>query len=157
MNNRKRIGNTGDRSPAEGSRYVYAGRDETDDPYMEVVCEIYDVPEGEPRFFVYRFDLERFKLLTKDDRRYLVAKAWRPNWPHSFTAYDEWFHKDLEAVAESCGTTLTKLRQCFCSEDPLERAFAWCCVGDYHGFENLDSYPLHLTEAELEARYADES
>jgi len=157
MHGKKHIGNLGDVNPVHGSRYVYAPQEKTDDPYMEVVCEIEDVPEGEPNFLVYGFDLERFQLLEKDNHLYLVVQAWEPDWPYPLATYDEWFHEDLGVIAECCGTSLKELRRCFCSADAMERAFAWCCVGDYHGFENLDSYARKLTKAELEDRYADES
>jgi len=43
----------------------------------------------------------------------------------------------------------------FVSRDPLERAHAWRDVGEYHGFDNLDEYPLTLTREEVQARYTD--
>ena len=61
----------------------------------------------------------------------------------------------LSGVASSIGTSLSELRTLFCSDNPLDRATAYRAVGEYHGFENLDSYPLRFdTRAEVEARYA---
>lgn len=36
---------------------------------------------------------------------------------------------------------------------PFDRACAACDVASYHGWANLDSYPLELTVAELRARW----
>jgi hypothetical protein len=45
----------------------------------------------------------------------------------------------------------------FTSSNLCERALAWQAVGDYHGFDDLDSYPLTFkSRAEVEARYAEE-
>ncbi len=54
------------------------------------------------------------------------------------------------------GIEAEELIALFLSDDPCERAQAWRCVGEYHGFDNLDSYPIYFTRAEIEARYADE-
>jgi hypothetical protein len=40
------------------------------------------------------------------------------------------------------------LARAFCSEELHERANAWRAVGEYHGFDNLDSYPLTFTDRE---------
>lgn len=69
-----------------------------------------------------------------------------------------WFADDIEAVAECVGFEdgADGLRRALCSEDPQERAWAWCAVLDYHGWINGDNYPRTLTRAEAEARYAKE-
>ncbi len=54
------------------------------------------------------------------------------------------------------GTTEEALVALFCSEEALERAQAWRMIGEYHGFDNLDSSPLTMTREEAKARYAKE-
>ena len=44
----------------------------------------------------------------------------------------------------------------FFSEKPEIRALANTAVGEYYGYENLDSYPLRLTLAEMKKRYRKE-
>jgi len=39
------------------------------------------------------------------------------------------------------------------SDDLIDRASAYRAIGLFHGFDNLDGYPHHLTESELEAHY----
>ena len=70
--------------------------------------------------------------------------------------YPAWFARDLHSIASSSGQPSDHaFIGMFLSDDPCERAWAWRAVGEYHGFENLDSYPLTLTRAEVEARYKD--
>jgi hypothetical protein len=52
-----------------------------------------------------------------------------------------WFAKSLEGVASYIGQPLDELVLWFLSADLKERARAWEAVGDYHGWENLDSNP----------------
>ena len=59
----------------------------------------------------------------------------------------------LKNIAEFIGMEVDELAEHFCSEDALKRAAAYRAVGDYHGFENLDSYPLTMTRREVKSRY----
>jgi hypothetical protein len=109
------------------------------------------------QFTIYRFSLDRCKVVWDDNpfAVYLVPDGYNPeNWQHALMSYDEWFHDDLASVAESEGSTLAHLREEFCSPDPLARARAYESIGRYHGWENLDSYPLTLSREEVEKRYA---
>jgi hypothetical protein len=40
-----------------------------------------------------------------------------------------------------------------CNGNSVNKAMAWEAIGNYFGFENLDSYPLSLTAEETVARY----
>jgi hypothetical protein len=43
----------------------------------------------------------------------------------------------------------------FVSSEPGQRALAWQAIGEYHGWDNLDSDPLQFTSREeVEQRYA---
>lgn len=62
----------------------------------------------------------------------------------------------LKNVASYIGVDVWELIQDFISDDLRRKAMAWVSVGYYHGFDNLDSYPLHFDDRkEVEARYAD--
>jgi hypothetical protein len=102
-------------------------------------------------YTIYRFSLERLKMV----KGFLVPIGYRPDWPHPVERYDEWFHEKLGDVADSIGTTKQELEKAFTSANPLERAHAYRAIGDYRGFENLDSYPLaHTSREEVARRYS---
>ena len=97
------------------------------------------------RWIAYRFSLDRRKWIldpNHDDGRRIFS-------------YHEWYDDDLAAVAASMGTTAPKIRTALCSKDPVKRFWAYQSIAGYHGYQNFDSYPLRLTEAEVNARYAD--
>lgn len=165
----KLIAQLGDENPVDhGGYFIYEDTTGVYDPEGEILLspDDDDAPEG---WTVYRFSLDRLKIVEEHteaepnvSRFYLVPFKYNENrdkwgtreWPHPISSYDEWFHKDLRGVASCCGYDLIELRQMFCSEDPRVRARAYQAVGDYHGFENLDSYPLHFKKrAEVEQRY----
>jgi hypothetical protein len=54
---------------------------------------------------------------------------------------------------------LEKLKNSFeslCDDDLKERATAYDAIGRYHGFINLNNYPLSITRTEAYERYAEE-
>lgn len=59
----------------------------------------------------------------------------------------------LESIAETFGTTPDELIALFVSSDATDRAQAWRMVGEYFGFDNLDSYPQMLTRKDVFNRY----
>lgn len=67
--------------------------------------------------------------------------------------YPAWFARDMASMASFIGQPEGELRAALCSTDPIERAHAYRAIGDYHGWDNLDSYPLQLTRTEARARY----
>jgi hypothetical protein len=149
----KFLANLGDASPIEhGGYFVY--RDETG-VYPEE-AEFFgpdDDGDEKSKYTIYRFSLERLKL--KDG--YLVPARYDSSWPHPVERYDEWFHKDLEGVANAHGTSKEILEQMFISPDPLTRALGYRIIGSYHGFENLDHYPLtNKSKSDVKERYRDE-
>ena len=58
-------------------------------------------------------------------------------------------------IADYCGMTVGAVIAMLCSDNPISRAHVWRLLGEYHGFDNLDEYPLHLTAKEVEERYSD--
>ena len=61
--------------------------------------------------------------------------------------------KGLTDIASFTGMDEDELVAQFCSEDALQRAMAYRAVGDYHGFKNLDDYPLTMKRGEVKKRY----
>lgn len=143
------IANLGDRSPFDyGGYFIY--RDKTG-VYPEE-AELLIPEEDEKTYTIYRFVLDPLKMVNG----YLVAKKYDRTWPHPLERYDEWFHKDLDGVASFIGSTKKELEEAFTSDEPLERALAYQAIGDYFGWDNLDSYPLQMTRREVENRYKDD-
>jgi hypothetical protein len=154
----KEIAQLGDVHPIDyGGYFIYedeTGVYEPEGEYLESP-DSDDAPEG---WTVYRFTLERKKIFEDEETHqlYLVPFRYDNTWPHAVSQYDEWFHKDLAAVAQSSGIELKALRESFCSDDPKVRAWAYREIGQYHGFANLDAYPLQFKERRhIERRYAE--
>lgn len=143
------VDNLGDANPLEyGGYFIY--RDETG---VHPEQAEYLIPiEEDGTYTIYRIVLDRLKLVDG----YLVPYEYDKNWAPPAKRYDEWFHRDLENVTSFVGTTKEDLEAAFTSADPLVRAEAYRAIGDYHGWDNLDAYPLtNLTRAEVEERYPD--
>jgi hypothetical protein len=148
----KFLANLGDADPVDyGGYFIYR---DTTGVYTEEAEKLFE-QENPDKWTVYRFSLDRLKQVKDGEKTYLVPLAYDSSWSHPVASYDEWFHERLEEVASFVGQSLQELRESFCSEDPRVRAFAYEAIGEYHGFENLDSYPLTFTSRkEVEARYA---
>ena len=111
-----------------------------DGEYEAEVYQDYEDDGGRTRIQVYRFNLDR---LTVKNRK-LVNQY----------GHEEWFSdkKTLTEVAHSAGRSVAALAKAFCSSKPEVRFWAYHDVGGHWGFDNFDSYPLTLTEKELEKR-----
>lgn len=111
-----------------------------------------DAPEG---WTVHRFSLDRCTLTeTEPDHDGSTSLVLSDNPYHPL--YPVWFAKDLAGVASFIGVPHATLRGWFCSEHIVDRAMAYQAIGDYHGFDNLDGYPLHFTTRKaVERRYAE--
>lgn len=121
------------------------------DPEMEIAEEIFDAP-GHERFFVYRFPIERLKRVTDDDGNiYVVPYRYDASWRYPASQYREWYLDTIGDIARSVGRTAEDLIDALCSEDPRERSFAYLDIGGYWGYDNLDSYPLRISEHRMNA------
>lgn len=105
-------------------------------------------------FELYRFSLDRLKRVVHEDQIYYVPFAYEANWPHPIHMYKEWYLGDLESVANTVGRTKQDMLDALCSDDPEELWRVYQDIGSYHGFANLDAYPLMLSEAKFKARKA---
>lgn len=101
--------------------------------------------ESALRWTVYRFRLEPCTYING----ILSENKYHPDKPAWFATYFSYLAKSVELDVDD-------LAGLFCHESPIERAHAWRVVGEYHGFDNLDAYPLTLNRAEVEKRYAEE-
>lgn len=63
-----------------------------------------------------------------------------------------WFADDIEQLANFIGAKPEELTTQLVTGTIVDRAYAWQSIGCYHGFDNLDSYPLTFkTRAEIDA------
>ena len=105
---------------------------------------------------VYRFMLEKCTFINgilSDNRFHPDKSAWFAK-PESERANRPQDSTYLSNVAECCGMDEGELIDMLCSGDPIQLAIAYRAIGDYHGFDNLDSYPLQLSADEVAERYA---
>ncbi len=65
----------------------------------------------------------------------------------------QWVSFNLKDAARSCGLDPNELRRMFCSDDVSELAYAYTTIYSSHGWNNGDSYPIELTETELNKRW----
>lgn len=151
----KQVAQLGDVHPLDyGGLFVYVDETGVYPPEMEKVT-----PNSEDDdslgWEIRRCVLENLKTVAVDDSVFIVPAKFDDTWPHPVADYDEWFHKHLDQVAAYVGQEVEEMRTNLCSSNPVDRAYAWQAIGDYHGWDNLDSYPVTFTDrAELETRYA---
>ncbi len=160
----KLIANLGDVNPVEhGGYFVYIDETGVYDPEAclliapdetEIKTDT-TTPENvyweQGEWTEYRFSLERCTYDAAND--ILSDNKFHPDYP-------AWFAKPererverpqdttyLQNIANSMGIEKAELIRLFCSENPIERAEAYRCIGEYHGLENLDSDPLTWTDS----------
>lgn len=134
----KLVANLGDVNPLTyGGLFVF----ENEGDYT---CEHFDVGEEGENVTVYRFDIPRCTFING----VLSDNEFHPNHP-------AWFADSIGKIAECSGALRRELIDELCSSGPTSRAMAYQDIGRYHGFDNLDSYPITLTESELAARYSE--
>lgn len=151
----KCIAQLGDASPVEyGGYWVFV--DETG-VYSPEAEHLYSPEEEDDEYVAHRFSLDQctFKNGVLSDNPFHPEHcAWWATTPEKMKERPQ-DGKGLTDIASYCGIDEEELVRMFCSEDPTERAHAYRVVGEYHGFENLDGYPLRMTQVEAEARYED--
>lgn len=103
------------------------------------------------RWTVYRFVLEACTFVNgilSDNQFHPDHPAWFAN-PHGKGEQ----YVVLGDLASFGGADTLELIRQFTSADPLQRACAWRLIGEYHGFHELDQYPLALRQGEVTRRY----
>jgi len=154
----KMVGQVGDINPIDHSGgFIYIDETGVYPPEVEYIHAPTEY-NGEP-WVIYRFILEPCTYINgvlSDNKFHPDKPAWfakteeeRKERPQD-TTY-------LKNVCDFVGMAEPEMIDLFTSDDPQERAAAWMAVGDYHGFENLDEYPLVFTnEDQVRVRYAEE-
>jgi len=148
------IANLGDRNPLEyGGYFIYQDATGVYPEEGEALL-INDPDEPENGYIVYRFLLDRLKLVDG----WLVPINYDSSWPHPVDRYDAWFHEELDSVARTAAvdTDLAELELAFTSADPLVRARAYEAIGSYYGLHELDPDPIVFDRQEVEERYRSE-
>lgn len=146
----KLIAQLGDVNYADyGGYFVYEDRTRV----YPAEAEYLEVIEGrKPQWEIYRFILEPCTYqggVLSDNPFHPHLAAWfaQPEEKENATGR-------LSDLSRFVGVSTEELIEQFCSEDPVQRAQAYRIVGEYHGWENLDSYSLTIsTRREVLNRY----
>lgn len=163
----KCIANLGDTNPIEyGGYFVFEDQTGVYPPEAEVLIEPSDDDirrhEDNPQYIagqlewtVYRFILEPCTYqngILSDNEFHPDKSAWfakteeeRKERPQDNTY--------LKNISNQFDESVEEFAKKFTSEDVLDRAWAWKEVGIYHGFDELDHYPLTLNRKEVWGRY----
>lgn len=147
----KFVANLGDVDPFEsGGYFIFVDETGLYPPEAELL-EVDWVSNSKCHRRVYRFILENCTYqngILSDNQFHPNKPAWfaHPPSKENSTCF-------LSYLTSFSGMSLKELVALFCSDDPCKRAIAWRIVGDYHGYENLDSYPIKLTAKEMRERY----
>lgn len=147
------IGQLGDANPIDHGGY-WILRDQTG-VYPEE-AELLVVPEDEDgEYTIYRFALYRCTFtdgVLSDNKFHPLKCAWWATTPEKFKERPQ-DGKGLADIANFTGIDEDELVTQFCSEDALQRAIAYRLLGEYHGFHELDNYPLMMSREEVIDRY----
>jgi hypothetical protein len=65
-----------------------------------------------------------------------------------------WFADSVDSIAESFGMEASEFIRMLTAGSTVERAEAWRMIGDYHGWDNLDAYPIEWNHAQILRRVA---
>jgi len=137
------IAQLGDASPTEyGGHWVFIDETGVYPPEAEV---LFVDEEGDRPAYAYRYLLEKCYWndgVLSDNKYHKDHPAWFADDLDKVSLYADWDHDNLIDA--------------LCGDDVKLCARAYHDIGSYHGFNNLDQYPLELTQQEVEARYADE-
>lgn len=138
------VTNLGDVNPLDyGGFFLVERSGEGSEDYQSVECVVIELDnpdeqeEEKQQFTVYRF-VPELCYFERD-----------PNSGYQGVLSDNEYHKDMPAWFAS---DILRYRDDFdefiddiTSENPDQRAIAYRDIGDYHGFDNLDNYPLQFT------------
>lgn len=143
------IANLGDAIPmAHGGFFVY--EDNTGIYSPECVLMTPKNDEDDPRDPDMTWEVRRFSAdKCTFANGVLSDNKFHPDKP-------AWFADKIDALADTYGQTADEVRALFCSSDTCERAQAWRMIGEYFGYDNLDSYPHTLTRGEVFNKYRKE-
>lgn len=78
---------------------------------------------------------------------------WRYSLPDAVFSEHNWARKDAAAIAKTHGQTLSSLIAASTSRNPAERQQALEMIAGYHGWTNIDGYPLETTAGGMRRRW----
>lgn len=149
----KLVAQLGDENPLDhGGYWIFIDTTGQYQPEGEYLI----APEGDEKTYeAFRFPLDLCYLtngILSDNRYHLDHAAWfaTPEGRRAERPQDTTYLSDIAIFA---GITVAELTGLLCSPDYISRALAYRDIGAYHGFDNLDSYPLRMTEREARIRY----
>jgi hypothetical protein len=128
------IENLGDIHPIEyGGYFVY---EDTTGVYPSEAELLISPDDDSGKWTVYRFILEPCTWINQ----VLSDNKFHPEHP-------AWFADSIGAISNYVDIPLAELIDMLVNGNTVNRAMAWRAIGEYHGFKNLDSYPLTLGRA----------
>ena len=145
----KFIANLGDASPmAHGGFFVYEDATAVYSPecvLLEPKNDEDDIRDPGMFWTVRRFSADKCAFINGvlSDNRFHPELA-------------AWFADKIGALADTYGQTAESVTALLCSADTLDRAQGWRMIGEYFGWDNLDSYPQTLKRADIYRRYRKE-
>ena len=154
----KFLTNIGDASPLDhGGFFIYTDETGVYPPEAEVV--LLDDETDDPHYTVHRFSLDRCTFVNgvlSDNKFHPDHAAWwaKPEAEKADRPQDTTY---MSGICASMDVEYDELVRLFCSDNPLELAEAYRCVGEYHGYANLDDYPLKMRRRELWRRYKEKN
>ena len=159
----KCVANLGDANPLDyGGLFVYVDETGVYPPEMErleipeMEClEIDDEDAERPTYTAWRVCLDQCTFIDgilSDNPYHPAHCAWFATTPEKMKERPQ-DGRGLAAVADCMGREESEMIADLCSSDPIRLASAWREILDYHGWENGDSYPIHLNRSEARKRY----
>jgi hypothetical protein len=120
-----------------------------------VVDNEHEIDDESLTYTVYRFALTKCTLVNgvlSDNPYHPDMSAWFAN--DETEKESRIMSTCLSSVSRCLNRTVEHFALDFCSDDIIVRAIAYREVAEYHGYDEFDQYPLKLTRAEAESRYA---
>jgi len=149
--------NVGDVNPLDhGGMFVYVDETGVYPPEAECVWPEEDID----LITVHRFILEPCTYINgvlSDNKFHPDKWAWFAAPPSGGNRSRPDTTNYLKSIADTEGTDEAALIAMFCSDDPQQRVYAWRSVGDFFGYDNLDSQPIKLTRVEAVKRYQEQN
>jgi len=140
------IANLGDANPmAHGGFFVYEDKTGVYSPECALLTpknEEDDARDPDMTWELRRFSADKCTLING----VLSDNRFHPDKP-------AWFADKIGALAETYGQTAAEVCALLCSNDTCDRAQGWRMIGEYFGYDNLDSYPRTLTRADVYRLY----
>lgn len=88
-----------------------------------------------------------------DDRPTVKVSLWRYSLPDDVWLDHDWAVKHIRRMASNVGMDHEDLKDLGRSTKPSDRAEAIEFIGNYHGWDNIDGYPLETTAGGMRRRW----